>query len=250
MPTPVPVFSRTSERIETIDDWKLLASTKGKWADGYSAKELARLWLSGRGPAAVYAALEPVLPGLTFNRAVAEAQISFDSYEGGVRNHDVLAYGSTSLGDVVVGIEGKVNEALDAPLAKKYEQARTRIKRGQNTNLHKRVDDLLETIAGTSLSTNPELAHLHYQLFSAIAGTAAAATSTTVAAAVVVHLINSPLAKPEKFAATRTAVAKFCATLGIDDTSDVVGPIRLKKALGDAPLGMPIWLTIIETGTA
>ena len=55
----VPVFSRSGELIETVADWERLASTKGNWAPGYSARELAMLWLNGEAPAAVCSALEP-----------------------------------------------------------------------------------------------------------------------------------------------------------------------------------------------
>jgi hypothetical protein len=247
---PVPIVSRSGKPIESIDDWKRLASTEGKWADGYSAKELARLWLSGQGAPAVCAALEPVLPGLRLNKAVAEAQISFDSYAGGVRNHDVLAYGAADCGRVVVGIEGKVNESLDGTLADKYEQARKRAHAGKNTNLDKRLDNLLDVIIGTSMGAEPSIAGLRYQLFSALAGTVAAASGATAAAAVVVHLIRSPLANGEKFAETRRAVAEFCAAVNVASMGSVSGPIRLRKSLAEARLGMPIWLTVIETGTA
>ena len=250
MTTRVPVFSRKGERIQTIDDWKRLASTEGKWADGYSAKELGRLWLSGRGPAVASTALAPALPGLTITRAIAEAQISFDQYPGGVRNHDVLAYGTADCGEVVIGVEGKVNETLDETLAEKYERARRRVAQGKNTNLDKRVDALLDAIVGKEFDAQPSLAALRYQLFSALAGTVAAATPATAAAAVVVHLIRSPLASTQKFAETRKAVAEFSVALGLGRDDDLVGPIRLKKAMGEARVAMPIWLAVVETGTA
>ncbi len=228
MDNSVLIRSRAGEPIESIEDWKRLASTEGKWADGYSAKELGRLWLSGEGPAAVCAALEPALPGLTLNTAIAEAQISFDSYAGGVRNHDVLAYGAANGGDVVVGVEGKVNESLDDTLAEKYQSAHRRKERGKNTNLDKRVDDLLTTIIGRTIAADPSLAGLRYQLFSAMAGTVAAAKPTTAAAAVVVHLIKSPLANVKKFDDTRNAVAEFGDALGLEGGDALVGPIKLR----------------------
>jgi hypothetical protein len=40
---PIRARRRDGPPIHTIDDWESLASTKGKWADGFSAKELARL---------------------------------------------------------------------------------------------------------------------------------------------------------------------------------------------------------------
>ena len=244
------ILSRAGEPIKSIGDWKRLASTKGKWADGYSAKELGRLWLSGQEPAAVCAALEPALPGLTLHTAIAEAQVSFDSYAGGVRNHDVLAYGAANCGEVVVGVEGKVNESLDDTLAEKYQSARRREDRGENTNLDKRVDDLLAAIIGRTIEADPSLAGLRYQLFSAIAGTVAAAKPATAVAAVVVHLVKSPRANAKKFDDTRHAVAEFSAALGLDAGGAPVGPIQLKKAIGQARIGMPIWLAVTETSPA
>jgi hypothetical protein len=241
----VRVFSRSGHPIQTLTQWQLHASTKGKWADGFSAKELARLWLGGQGPAAVQAALEPVLPGLTFNEAVAEAQIAFDDYAGGVRNHDVLAFGTAQVGEVVVGVEGKVNESLDATLERKHEQATKRKEQGENSNLDKRVDELLDVIVGRPYDS--PLAGLRYQLLSAIAGTAAAAGSSTRAAAVVVHLIKSSHANAKKFAETHQAVDDFCSALGLDAAVRPAGPLVLKKPHGEAPAGLPIWLAVIET---
>jgi hypothetical protein len=71
--------------------WERFVSTGGKWADGLSAKELARLWLAGEGPVTVRAALRSVLADLNLVEAIAEAQISFDRFEGGARNHELLA---------------------------------------------------------------------------------------------------------------------------------------------------------------
>ena len=175
--------------------------------------------------------------------------VSFDRYKGGVRNHDVLAYGTADCGEVIVGVEGKINESLDRTLAGKYEAARKRKAQGKNSNLDQRIDDLLGAIVGTTIAEQPELGRLRYQLFSAIAGTIAAATPTTAAVAVVVHLIRSDLAKPEKFAATRESVAEFSDILGLVDRP-LIGPIRLKKPIGHARLALPIWLAVIETGVA
>jgi len=41
-----------------------------------------------------------------------------------------------------VGVEGKVNESLDATIARKYEQAGRRKRDGKNTNLDRRLDAL------------------------------------------------------------------------------------------------------------
>lgn len=246
--TLVDLRARSSSGPEIRDllDWEPWASTKGKWADGFSAKELARLWLSGHGKRYVEEALVDVIPGLRIERVIAEAKISFDDYDGGVRNHDVLAYGSCASGSAVVGVEGKVNESLDSRLNAKYADAEKRKREGKNTNLDRRVDDLLAAIIGKRYSDDSLLPDLRYQLFSAIAGTVAAATPTTIAAAVVVHLIDTPQAKPEKFQQTRDAVGDFAHAAGLA-AADVVGPVVLKRRIGDAPPGLPIFLTVIET---
>ena len=170
-----PVRSRSGVPIHTIQDWEQHASTKGNWEPHFSAMELARLWLDGAGPQAVTEGLASVLPGLVLDEAIAEARVAFDAYAGGVRNHDVLAYGHVAAGGVVVGVEGKVNETLDATIARKYQDAARPRPPGKSTNLGKRVDALLLAIAGRSLQDDSTLGALRYQLFSAVAGTLAAA---------------------------------------------------------------------------
>ncbi len=68
---------RAGPVITNIGAWERFASTKGKWKDGFSAKELAWLWLVGSGARAVQDALRPVMPGLCITEAFAEAQIDF-----------------------------------------------------------------------------------------------------------------------------------------------------------------------------
>lgn len=235
--------------IHELADWEHYAATKSKWADGFSAKELARLWLAGAGHRHVETALTDVIPGLRIEQAIAEARVSFDRYEGGVRNHDVLAYGPCDGGHAVIGIEGKVKDPLDSRLEGKYAAAAERKREDKNTNLDRRVDDLLAAIIGKRYSDDPNLASLRYQVFSAIAGTVAAAKPTTTAAAVVVHLIDTAQAKSKKFAQTRDAIADFARVAGLD-ADEVVGPIVLKRPIGEAPPGLPIYLTVIETPPA
>lgn len=248
-----PVRSRDGTLIRTVEEWKLHASTAGNWQSGFSAVELARLWLDGAGAQTVTDVLAPVLPGLCLDEATAEAQVAFDRYGGGVRNHDVLAYGHVDAGGVVVGIEGKVNESLDATVARKYEHAERRKQKDKNTNLDKRIDGLLLAIAGRSLDDDPGLGGLRYQLFTAVAGTLAAAREDTVTAAVVVHLIRTPLASNAKFQAARDAVADFAYAMGLDADGHLVGPIELKTEHAGGlvvPHPVPCWLAVVESPTA
>ena len=250
-PMNISIYGNGSEEIRTLEDWKAYASTEGKWEDEYSAKELARLWLEGQGADAVIDLLQPVLPELTLSKATAEAKTAFDSYPGGVRNHDVLAFGSADIGPVVIGIEGKVNEALGATIEARYEEAAATKQRGDNTNLDLRVDGLLTSLAGRSLAEDPRLGGLRYQLFSALAGTLAAANEETKAVAVVVHLIETPVADPRKFEQTRRAVADFASVvLGDDNFSDLGGPYEASNSTDAYRSDLPIWLGVIRTGPA
>lgn len=235
--------------IRTLADWKRHASTKGKWADHFSAKELARLWLTGDGARHIEGRLAGVMPGLRIQHAVAEARSRFDRWPGGVRNHDVLALGSWDGGQAIIGVEGKVNESLDAKLSAKYEVAQTRKRKHLNSNLDLRVDGLLAVLLGKHYADDPKLADLRYQVLSALAGTVAEASETTTAAAVVIHLIDTPQAKPEKSRETRTAVDDFANVAGLP-IEEVVGPIVVKAPIMHAPAGLPLYLTVIETRPA
>ena len=165
------IRSRRGAPVTTLDAWEALASTEGKWADGFSAKELARLWLDGTGPSALTELLHPWLPDLQITDAVAEAQVAFDAYQGGVRNHDVLARGHSAIGPVVVGVEGKVNEQLDDTIDGKYATAAALRAAEENTNLDLRVNELLDTLAGRRVADDAALGALRYQLFSGVAAT-------------------------------------------------------------------------------
>lgn len=166
---------------------------------------------------------------------------------GGVRNHDVLARGHAKVGPVVLGVEGKVNESLDLTIAGKYAAAAARRAKGQNTNLDRRVDALLDAFAGRRVTDDPALGALRYQLFSGLAGTLAAAPAAK-AAVFVVHLIRTPLARLSKFEESRAAVADFVSTVfGQSMTGNVAGPLAPRRATALMPADVPLWVAILET---
>ncbi len=239
--------SRNGPFITSIADWERLASTKGKWKDGFSAKELGWLWLIGSGAEACQDALQPVMPGFCVTEAVAEARVEFDDHPGGVRNHDVLAYGTADAGRVIVGVEGKVNESLDARISAKCAAAAKRRQAGLNTNLATRVDGLLDAILGRRVHDDLAIGKLRYQFFSGIAGTVAAADEFTVGAAFVVHLIETTQADVRKFRQTRDAAADFARAADASGAAPLFGPIYLKRRIRGAGTELPIWLATIQS---
>jgi hypothetical protein len=145
--------SSSGPPIHDLAGWEHYASTTGRWADGFSGKELARLWLARAGHRHVEAALVDVIPGLRIDQAIAEAHVSFDKYEGGVRNHDVLAYGQCDGGRAVIGVEGKVNESLDSRLKGQYAAAGRPKREGKNTNLDRRSTTCSQPLLESAIAT-------------------------------------------------------------------------------------------------
>ena len=173
--------------------------------------------------------------------------MAFDPYRGGVRNHDVLAFGQADVGEVVVGVEGKVNESFDATIIGKYKAAAARKAKGLNTKLDRRIDELLQAFAGRQLVEDAALGGLRYQLFSGVAGTLAAATGETRAAAFVVHLIQTTTAKQDERDEARAAVEDFNALIFGQPAGPLVGPVFPHAATPLIPGDVPLWIGLFET---
>ena len=76
--------------ITNLDEWQIAAKA-GQWKDGRSAKELAKACLKDKGQY-----LERLIgskdefEGIKFILGSPEYVSKFDSYSGGLRNHDLL----------------------------------------------------------------------------------------------------------------------------------------------------------------
>jgi hypothetical protein len=179
---PLAVRGRTGTgpMIGTLEDWNRQASIRGESAGGYGASAVARPWLACNGADALRRAPRSVLPDLRIENAVAGAMASFDSHEGRVRNHDVLAKGRTADSQVLIGVEAKVNESCGARVKGHYLAAEKAKAQGTDTSLDKRITDLLAAILSTTVAHDVQrINDLHYQPFTALAGTVAAATAET-----------------------------------------------------------------------
>lgn len=91
------ITNRRGEPIRSVDAWAKLAkpASESHWKDGRSAKELAKAWISGEGQAALRRLVDTCeeTARLRIESAVAEAQVAFDEYPGGKRNHHLLIRG-------------------------------------------------------------------------------------------------------------------------------------------------------------
>jgi hypothetical protein len=187
-------FNNDGRRLETLADWRNHGGpVSGRlWAEGRSARELARAWIEGDAATQVTSLLTsvPELGGLVLDRGIAEKQTRFDDIRGGPRHHDLLVIGRAPSGTVVIGVEGKADEPFDEPLDAWVMSARARSER---TRAPERLDRLTTAFFGTTLDEDPLLALLRYQLLSALAGTLADAREQHAAYAVLlVHEFETP----------------------------------------------------------
>jgi hypothetical protein len=192
-------FSNDGRRLETLTDWRNHSGSVSSrhWAEGRSARELARAWIEGDATTHLESLLTsaPAFGGLVLDRGIAEKETRFDDIRGGPRHHDLLVIGRAPSGTVVIGVEGKADEPFDDPLDAWVMRAEAR---SEGSRAPERLDRLTTAFFGTTLDDDPLLAPLRYQLLSALAGTLADAREQDAAHAVLlVHEFQTPWTKDD-----------------------------------------------------
>lgn len=187
-------FSNDGSRLETLADWRDHGGpVSGRhWAEGRSARELARAWIEGDAATQVTSLLTsaPAFAGLVLDHGIAEKETRFDDIRDGPRHHDLLVIGRAPSGTVVIGVEGKADEPFDEPLDAWVMSAEARSERSRAPE---RLDRLTTAFFGTTLEEDPLLAPLRYRLLAALAGTLADAREQDAARAVLlVHEFETP----------------------------------------------------------
>ena len=251
MPKHPRIVNRRQRPIQSVEEWGEHAgpASHEHWKDGRSAKELAKAWIGGAGPDALIALLNtcPETANLRIEEAVAEAQVGFDSYPGGKRNHDLLIHGRTAGGSIVIGLEGKADETFGETIKSYASKSAAKRARKEPTNAPERLKGLLEDIAGHSLTEKPAFGDLRYQLFSAVAGTLAAVAADDMAA-FIVHEFATHLTTPRKREANKQALAEFVeaitGTVVPDGDAWLVGPYRVPA---DRWSAIPLWIGHLTT---
>jgi hypothetical protein len=182
-------FSNDGRRLETLADWRDQGRpvSSRRWAEGQSARELARAWIERDAAAEVTALLTsvPDLAGLVLDRGIPESETRFP---GGSRLHDLLVIGRAPIGTILIGVEGKSDEPFEEPLDARAMREPTA-----------RLDDLTSALFGATLTEDPLLAPLRFQLLSALAGTLAEARrQDAVGAVLLVHEFETPWTRGEQ----------------------------------------------------
>lgn len=216
------IMAPTGESIVSVDDWFAKAPPmrgEAHWKDDRSAKELARAWFrSGRAsvPAELYHALAERFGGFEVTVAKPEHVTRFDAFPGGARNHDLLLLLRRGAEQVVVGIEGKAGESLDATVIAKYERAMRGRDDGATTKLPERVLGLVEGLFGKRLGEHVGLGEVRYQLLTASAGTLVEAKAHGASSAVVlIHEFGRPT-REGALSEAQVAIAGFISAFEVE----------------------------------
>jgi hypothetical protein len=95
----------------------------------------------------------PLLAGLSLTAGYAEHRTHLRGERGGPRVHDLLLVGEANIGTVVIGVEGKADEAFDRPLRDRWKTAQMTLSSGEATNWPERLDRLSRGLLGEPART-------------------------------------------------------------------------------------------------
>jgi len=227
------IRNRAGDVIRSVEDWEALAppASATHWKDGRSAKELAKAWMDGSGPALVGEVFSRTedLGTLDIHDVIVEAQVAFDEFPGGKRNHDLLIHGTCDSGPVVIGLEAKADESYGETVATYRRKALAIRAAGRSTNAPERLSGLLTDIGRISLDTHPTFGDLRYQLFSGVAGTLAAVSEPGELAVFFVHEFATPQTSPRKRAENHIDLNRFLGDAfgapALDVNPWLIGPL-------------------------
>ncbi len=215
---------RVLGEIKTIEDWERFGGplSGDQWVDGRSAKELAKAWMSDRGPRVPQdfrALLESheVTRDLKIEDVFPEARLTFDECGGNVRNSDLAFAGLNPGGTVAVTVESKADEPFgNCSISEEIELAKQLLISKPKSKKLIRIDGLLKGLFGQStVSVSEEIGELRYQLLTALAGTLAFAKKSEAHVAVmVIHVFRTDLTTKKKIESNNEDYCRFLNVLG------------------------------------
>lgn len=176
--SPVILRNKTGQVIRSVeegpDSWLALAPPQEAyhWRDGYSAKELAKLWFCGGSVPVVPEPFDQLfgsadaIRGLQIKEAVCELVSRIDHFRGKHRHHDQILIGYVGERKTVVGVEAKAEEEF-GPLIECYLEDPQGGGR-DGSNIPARIELLAQSLFGKSTDA---VRSLRYQLLHAFAGT-------------------------------------------------------------------------------
>jgi hypothetical protein len=196
-------------------------------------------------------ASSPAFAGFEVTLALPEHVTHFDAFPGGARNHDLLLVLRRHDESVVMGIEAKAGEPLDATLIAKHQRAMEQRKQGATTNLPERIEALVETLFGKRLGEHVGLGTLRYQLLTAAAGTLVEAQRKRATAALLVIHEFGGAKDATALSLVQVEVSAFVAAFAphLDPshrTGILYGPLKVHGG-GLIPADIPLYIGVIRS---
>lgn len=167
--------------IVDLESWKtafIEVDKKKNWEEGRSACTLAKYFTTpnieeSNGIKKIKEYLETLgFSNPKFNSAEIEHRSPFDKYKGGTRMQDLVIWGESEKGSILVCIEAKVDEEFNELLNEAYDTAKQKFKKDPNSNAQKRIEELCDkylNVSAESIKSGDEN-NIRYQLLYYLAG--------------------------------------------------------------------------------
>jgi hypothetical protein len=273
---PVVVSPKDERRrIATVKEWLDWAGPlrgKRQWADGRSAKEVAKAWCKSDGRISVPAELQALLDSnaalgsLRIATVIPEFPTALGDVPRGARRHDLVLLGADRQDrPTLVGVEAKADEPFDALVSARLRRAQATATlareegRSDRSAQIPRIEWFSRALLGRAVFrsdglVDAEVGALPYQLLAGLAGTLIeAAARGAVQAVFVVHAFHSTALDPVRVAANDAGFARFVEALPggrglVVRYGQLHGPLKVPGGAGIAPL--PVYVGIAATQLA
>lgn len=182
------ISNKNNRLITDLESWKTAFievdkkskedNGKNNWKEGRSACTLAKYFTTpnieeSNGIKKIKEYLEALgFSNLKFNSAEIEHRSPFDKYKGGTRMQDLVIWGESEKGSILVCIEAKVDEEFNELLNEAYKKAKQEKIKDPNSNRQNRIEELCDKYLNVSAeSINSENKNnIRYQLLYYLAG--------------------------------------------------------------------------------
>ena len=182
------ISNKNNRLITDLESWKTAFievdkkskedNGKSNWEEGRSACTLAKYFTTpnieeSNGIKKIKEYFEALgFSNLKFNSAEIEHRSPFDKYKGGTRMQDLVIWGESEKGSILVCIEAKVDEEFNELLNEAYKKAKQEKIKDPNSNRQNRIEELCDkylNVNAESIKSGDEN-NIRYQLLYYLAG--------------------------------------------------------------------------------
>jgi hypothetical protein len=226
---------KTKNIIYDINQWKIECPPKNvskQWKNGYSAYELASEYITNGSLSIERFLLSTgVVSNLKINFAYPEYETKIDKYGQG-RVHDLLLLATQGTEDILISVEGKVNESFgNYDLSNYYLKSKIDMLNGLNSNKCLRIEGILKKLFRDRIPKN--ISGIRYQLLTGLIGTLEEARNKNIKKAhFVIQIFNTNLSNKNKVYKNHKEINKLIKILSNNSqnlgSNQIVGPYKFQ----------------------